>query len=83
MIKTPLCDLLEIEYPILQEAWHGSRRHRLPLPCQNAGDSVLLPRMNADAEWLRKEIRKTKSLTDKPFGVNIMLMSPFADEVAQ
>lgn len=49
----------------------------------NAGGFGLIAAMNADAEWLRKEIKKAKQLTDKPFGVNIMLMSPFAAEVAQ
>ena len=39
--------------------------------------------MNADAEWLRNQIRECRKRTDKPFGVNIMLQSPFVDEVAQ
>lgn len=49
----------------------------------NAGGLGLISAMNADAEWLRTQIRKARSLTDKPFGVNIMLMSPFVNEVAK
>ncbi|MFA0815896.1 MAG: enoyl-[acyl-carrier-protein] reductase FabK [Anaerofustis sp.] len=83
MIKTPLCDLLGIEYPILQGGMAWIADASLASAVSNAGGLGIIAAMNADAEWLRKEIRKTKSLTDKPFGVNIMLMSPFADEVAQ
>lgn len=49
----------------------------------NGGGLGIISAMNANAEWLRDQIRECKSKTDKPFGVNIMLMSPFADEVAQ
>jgi enoyl-[acyl-carrier protein] reductase II len=49
----------------------------------NGGGLGLISAMNADAEWLRGEIRKAKAMTDKPFGVNIMLQSPFADKVAE
>jgi enoyl-[acyl-carrier protein] reductase II len=48
----------------------------------SAGGLGIISAMNASAEYLRNEIRKCRQLTDKPFGVNIMLMSPFADEVA-
>lgn len=48
----------------------------------NAGGLGIIAAMNSNGEQLREEIRKCKELTDKPFGVNIMLMSPFADEVA-
>lgn len=49
----------------------------------NAGGLGIISAMNADAAWLRKEIAKARTLTDKTFGVNVMLMSPFAEEVAQ
>ena len=49
----------------------------------NAGGLGIIAAMNADAKWLREEIHKARQLTERPFGVNVMLMSPFADEVAQ
>lgn len=83
MIKTPLCSLLGIEYPILQGGMAWVADASLASAVSNGGGLGLISAMNADADWLRKEIRKAKALTDKPFGVNIMLMSPYADEVAQ
>jgi enoyl-[acyl-carrier protein] reductase II len=83
MIQTPLCQLLGIEYPILQGGMAWVADASLAAAVSNGGGLGIISAMNADADWLRKEIRKAKSLTDKPFGVNIMLMSPYADEVAQ
>lgn len=83
MIKTPLCSLLGIEYPIIQGGMAWVADASLASAVSNGGGLGLISAMNADANWLRKEIRKAKELTDKPFGVNIMLMSPYADEVAQ
>jgi putative enoyl-(acyl-carrier-protein) reductase II len=83
MIKTPLCELLGIEYPILQGGMAWIADASLAAAVSNGGGVGLISAMNADADWLREEIRKAKSLTDKPFGVNIMLMSPHADDVAQ
>ena len=82
MIKTPLCELLGIEYPIIQGGMAWIADASLASAVSNAGGLGIVAAMNADADWIRNEIRKTKSMTDKPFGVNIMLMSPFADEVA-
>jgi len=56
---------------------------RLAAAVSNAGGLGIISAMNADSAWLVREIAKLRELTDKPFGVNIMLMSPFADEVAQ
>lgn len=83
MIKTPLCELLGIEAPIIQGGMAWIADAELAAAVSNAGGLGLISAMNADAEWLRTQIRKAKTLTDKPFGVNIMLMSPFADQVAQ
>ena len=83
MIKTPICDLLEIEYPIFQGGMAWIADAELAAAVSNGGGLGIIAAMNADAEWLRKEIRKAKELTDRPFGVNVMLMSPFAQEVAQ
>ena len=82
MIKTPLCELLGIEYPIIQGGMAWIADASLASAVSNAGGLGIVAAMNADADWIRNEIRKTKSMTDKPFGVNIMLMCPFADEVA-
>ena len=55
----------------------------LQLRFSNAGGLGIISAMNTDSEWLRSEIRKAKELTSLPFGVNIMLMSPVAEEVAK
>lgn len=83
MIKTPLCELLGIDAPIIQGGMAWIADAELAAAVSNAGGLGLISAMNADAEWLRTQIRKAKTLTNKPFGVNIMLMSPFADQVAQ
>lgn len=83
MIKTDLCDLLEIEYPIIQGGMAWVADSSLASSVSNAGGLGLIAAMNSTPEWLRTEIRKTREITDKPFGVNIMLMSPYADEVAK
>lgn len=83
MIKTKLCDLLGIEYPIIQGGMAWVADASLAAAVSNGGGLGLIGAMNADADWVRGEIRKAKAATDKPFGVNIMLMSPFADQIAQ
>lgn len=83
MIKTPICELLGIEYPILQGGMAWIADAKLAAAVSNAGGLGLISAMNADGEHLRAEINEVRKLTDKPFGVNIMLMSPFVDEVAQ
>jgi len=83
MIKTRLCEALGIRYPILQGGMAWVADARLAGAVSNAGGLGIISAMNADSAWLVREIAKLRELTDKPFGVNIMLMSPFADEVAQ
>jgi enoyl-[acyl-carrier protein] reductase II len=82
-MRTVLCDLLGIEYPILQGGMAWVADASLASAVSNAGGLGIVAAMNAPGEWLRNEIRATRERTDKPFGVNIMLMSPYADEVAQ
>lgn len=82
-MKTELTTLLGIEYPIIQGGMAWVAEHRLAAAVSEAGGLGLIGAANAPAEWVRGEIRKAKELTDKPFGVNIMLMSPYADEVAK
>ena len=83
MIKTPICDLLGIEYPIFQGGMAWISDGKLAAAVSNAGGLGIISAMNADAAHLKQEIDIARGLTEKPFGVNIMLMSPFAEEVAK
>lgn len=82
MIRTPVCDLLDIGYPILQGGMAWIADAKLAAAVSNAGGFGIISAMNAGPDYLRGQIRLARSLTDRPFGVNIMLMSPYADEVA-
>ncbi len=82
MISTIINEQLSIQYPIFQGGMAWVADASLASAVSNAGGLGLIAAMNSNGEQLREEIRKCKELTDKPFGVNIMLMSPFADEVA-
>lgn len=82
MIKTELCELLNIKYPIFQGGMAWIADASLAAAVSNAGGLGIIAAMNANADWLREEIHKVRTMTDKPFGVNIMLMSPFSDEVS-
>ena len=83
MIKTPVCDILGIEYPLFQGGMAWISDGKLAAAVSNGGGLGIISAMNANAEYLKGQIDAARKLTDKPFGVNIMLMSPFADEVAQ
>jgi putative enoyl-(acyl-carrier-protein) reductase II len=83
MIKTTLCEMLGIEYPIFQGGMAWVANASLASAVSNAGGLGIIAAMNSNALQLTEEIKKCKALTKKPFGVNIMLMSPFADEVAK
>ena len=83
MIKTPLCEMLGIEYPIFQGGMAWVADANLAAAVSNAGGLGIIAAMNSNGEQLRAEIQKCKSMTDKPFGVNVMLMSPYADEAAK
>lgn len=83
MIKTKITELFGIEYPILQGGMAWVAEAQLAAAVSNAGGIGLIAGGSAPAEVIREEIRRAKELTDKPFGVNIMLMSPYAGELAQ
>jgi len=83
MIKTPVCSLAGIDYPIFQGGMAWISDAKLAAAVSNAGGLGIISAMNADAGYLRDQIEAARKLTDKPFGVNIMLMSPFASEVAR
>ena len=82
-MQTEVTKLLGIEYPIIQGGMAWVAEHHLAAAVSEAGGLGLIGAANAPAEWVREQIRKAKELTDKPFGVNIMLMSPYADDVAK
>ena len=82
-MKTRITELLGIEYPIIQGGMAWVAEYNLAAAVSEAGGLGLIGAANAPAEVVREEIRKTKELTKKPFGVNIMLMSPYADEIAK
>jgi enoyl-[acyl-carrier protein] reductase II len=80
-LRTRLCDLLGIDVPIIQGGMAWVATGELAAAVSQAGGLGLIGAGNAPADVLEKEIRKAKTLTNKPFGVNIMLLSPFVDDV--
>lgn len=83
MSRFDICELLGIKYPIFQGAMAWIADASLASAVSNAGGLGIIAAGNAPADVVREEIRKVKELTDKPFGVNIMLLSPFVDEVVK
>jgi enoyl-[acyl-carrier protein] reductase II len=83
MIKSPICELFGIKYPVVQGGMAWVSDGALAAAVSNGGGLGVISAMNADANYLTEQIALARRLTDKPFGVNIMLMSPFADEVAK
>jgi enoyl-[acyl-carrier protein] reductase II len=83
MIHTPICELLGIQYPVFQGGMAWIADGKLAAAVSEGGGLGIIAAGNAPADYVREQIRLARSLTDRPFGVNIMLMSPFADEVAQ
>ncbi len=81
-MATEICDLLKIKYPILQGAMAQISDASLAAAVSNAGGLGIIAGGNADTNIIREEIRKTKKLTNKPFGLNIMLLSSNIDEIA-
>ena len=82
-MKTEITELLNIEYPIIQGGMAWVADYHLAAAVSNAGGLGLIGSGGAPASWVKDQIREVKKLTDKPFGVNIMLMNPEADEIAK
>lgn len=82
MINSRICEILGIRYPIFQGGMAWIADASLAAAVSNAGGLGLISSINAGTEAVRNEIRKCKELTDKPFGVNIMLQAPNAGEIA-
>lgn len=83
MIKSRICEILGIRYPVFQGGMAWVADASLAAAVSNAGGLGLISSVNAGTEAVRNEVRKCKQLTDKPFGVNIMLQAPNAGEIAQ
>lgn len=82
MQKGKIAELLGIKYPVFQGGMAWIADGKLAAAVSNAGGLGIIAAGNADGEYVRKEIKTARMLTDKPIGLNIMLLSPFAEEVA-
>ena len=82
-MKTRVTELLNIEYPIIQGGMAWVAEYHLAAAVSEAGGLGLIGAASAPPEVVREQIRKAKELTKKPFGVNVMLLNPNADEVAK
>ena len=82
-MKTKLTELLGIRYPVIQGGMAWVAEHRLASAVSEAGGLGIIGAGGAPAAFVREEIRKARELTDRPFGVNLMLMNPEADEIAE
>lgn len=81
MLKTVICDLFNIKYPIIQGGMAHVATAELVSAVSNAGGLGIIGSGAAEPEWVRNQIHLTRQKTDKPFGVNILLISPFAEQV--
>lgn len=82
-MKTKITELLNIEYPVIQGGMAWVADYHLAAAVSNAGGLGLIGAGAAPASFVKEQIEKCRTLTDKPFGVNLMLMNPAADEIAE
>lgn len=83
MVRSVLCDMLGIRYPVFQGGMAWIADGKLAAAVSEGGGLGIIGAGNAPASYVREQIQVVRSLTNQPFGVNIMLLSPFVDEVAQ
>lgn len=83
MIRSAVCEMLGIRYPVFQGGMAWIADGKLAAAVSDGGGLGIIAAGNAPGEYVREQIRNARELTDRPIGVNIMLMSPFADEVAK
>lgn len=83
MIKSAICEMLGIEYPVFQGGMAWIADGKLAAAVSDGGGLGIIAAGNAPASYVRQQIHIAKDITNKPIGVNIMLLSPFADEVAK
>ncbi|WP_293837784.1 nitronate monooxygenase [uncultured Phascolarctobacterium sp.] len=82
-MKTKLTELLGIKYPVIQGGMAWTSDANLAAAVSNAGGAGIIGSGGRTVEWTRDEVRKAKGLTDKPFGVNVMLMAPNITEIIE
>lgn len=78
-----ICDLLGIEYPVIQGGMAWVSNASLAAAVSMAGGLGVIAAGNAPPEWVRAQIKEVRAKTDKPFGLNVMLLSPYVEEVAK
>lgn len=83
MIRSEICELLGIQYPVFQGGMAWIADGKLAAAVSEGGGLGIIAAGNAPGDYVREQVRIAKELTDKPIGVNIMLMSPFVEEIAQ
>ena len=83
MIQSPVCEMLGIRYPVFQGGMAWIADGRLAAAVSEGGGLGIIAAGNAPGEYVRQQIRAARQLTEKPVGVNIMLLSPYAEEVAR
>ena len=83
VVKSAICEMLGIEYPVFQGGMAWIADGKLAAAVSNGGGLGIIAAGNAPGEYVRQQIREARKLTGKPVGVNIMLLSPYADEVAK
>ncbi|MGI6315549.1 MAG: enoyl-[acyl-carrier-protein] reductase FabK [Christensenellales bacterium] len=83
MIQSPICEMLGIRYPVFQGGMAWIADGKLAAAVSDGGGLGIIAAGNAPADHVREQIRIARDITDKPIGVNIMLMSPYTDEVAK
>lgn len=83
MIRSEICDMLKIRYPVFQGGMAWIADGALGAAVSNGGGLGIIAAGNAPADHVREQVRAARAMTEKPIGVNIMLLSPFADEVAE
>jgi len=83
IIHTVLCDLLKVKYPILQGGMAWAATAELAAAVSEAGGLGIIGSGQAPPDWVREQVRRAKQYTARPFGVNVMLLSPFVDEIME
>ena len=82
-MKTALTELIGIKYPVIQGGMAWVAEYHLAAAVSEAGGLGIIGAASAPPEVVREQVRKARELTDKPIGVNVMLLNPNAEEVAK
>ena len=83
MFKSPICEMCGIEYPVFQGGMAHISDARLAAAVSNAGGLGIITTASGDVKWFEEQLALMETLTDKPFGVNLMLMNPEVDQMAE